>query len=170
MNNTFQQTALRLALGTTAKVDLLRSQHGMVRRISTDSQNAEDRNEFRKSLNNPVDEADETAGINNTQRKAADNATADVPDFTLLNNKLEEVQRGMDNGEQQIRGVWQLWNNDHADGFAPYGASCTLLAGGDNDPQLLQVNPAVPIVQEPQLFNFNQLAAALDDMAVEPMI
>lgn len=169
MNNTFQQTALRLALSTTAKIDLLRSQHGMVRRLSTDSQNAEDKIEIRKSLSNPVDEADENTGVTDTQQKAAENSAADAPDLTLLSNKLEEVQRGMDNGEQQIRGVWQLWNNDHADSCAPYGATCTVIACGDNDPQMLQVNPAVPIVQESRLFNFKQLAAALDDMTVEPM-
>ena len=161
---------MRLALGTAAKVDLLRSQNGMVRRLSTDSQNAEDRNEIRKFLNNPVCEADETAGGNYTQLKAADNAAANVPDFTLLSDKLEEVKRSMDNGEQQIRGVWQLWNNNQADGCAPYGATCTVIACGDNDPQLVQANPAVPIIQESRLFNFNQLAAALDDMAFEQMI
>lgn len=92
----------------------------------------------------------------------------DATDSSLLQSRLEEVQRQMDNGEQQVRGVWQLWEGDNANVNTAYYQTCGVLTR-ESDPNA-QGPLAVPIVQESRLFNFNQLAATLDDMQVEALL
>ena len=163
MSNSIQQSARWLATGPPQKFELLRPSK-VTRRVNTDSQNPEVAGDPQKSFCHNVYGEESTWQMSQQQLKTQTDAT----DSSLLQSRLEEVQRQMDNGEQQVRGVWQLWEGDNANVNTAYYQTCGVLTR-ESDPNA-QGPLAVPIVQESRLFNFNQLAATLDDMQVEALL
>ncbi|WFD36411.1 hypothetical protein MCUN1_003290 [Malassezia cuniculi] len=164
MNNSIHQSARWLAMGPSQKLDLLRSHSSMVRRLSTDSQNPDSVSDIRRSLSQSMN-MDELMTTGDTPSQHTSQCS-NIPDFGLLQSRLEEVQSKMDNGEQQVRGAWQLWETDPT----PYGSSYGTSSSTRGDEPFLHGNLAVPVVQESRLFNFNQMAATLEDMRVETLL